>query len=101
GAPLTFACKCLTRGHARHDMVHPPAEAATAGATEAAMQLSLEVLKLIDFVLPGNEPDLTRRLRGSLLRLNPNRHDIEMLCGILSRIKRGLQRPGCGGTEGH
>jgi hypothetical protein len=49
-------------------------------------------LKLIDFVLPGNEPDLTRRLRGSLLRLNPTRYDIEMLCGVLSRIKRGLTK---------
>src|SRR5262249_45217860 len=75
-------------------IVPAPAETATAGATEAALQLSLEVLRQIDFVLPGNEPDLTRRLRGSLLRLNPTRYDIEMLCGILSRIKRGLQRTG-------
>jgi TrmH family RNA methyltransferase len=89
----------LTRGAAQAAVVPRPAETATAGATEAALQLSLDVLKLIDFVLPGNEPDLTRRLRGSLLRLNPTRYDIEMLCGILSRIKRGLQRPRNGETE--
>jgi tRNA/rRNA methyltransferase len=81
----------LTRSDAQATIVPRPTETATAGATEAALQLSLEVLKLIDFVLPGNEPDLTRRLRGSLLRLNPTRYDIEMLCGILSRIKRRLQ----------
>jgi TrmH family RNA methyltransferase len=82
----------LIRDDAQAAIVPLPAETATAGATEAALQLSLEVLKLIDFVLPGNEPDLTRRLRGSLLRLNPTRYDIEMLCGILSRIKHGLTK---------
>jgi tRNA/rRNA methyltransferase len=81
----------LIRDGSQAAVVPRPTETATAGATEAALQLSLEVLKLIDFVLPGNEPDLTRRLRGSLLRLNPTRYDIEILCGILSRIKRRLQ----------
>jgi len=57
------------------------------------LELSWEVLRQIDFVLPGNEPDLTQRLRGSLLRLEPTKYDIEMLCGILSRIKRGLDVP--------
>jgi tRNA/rRNA methyltransferase len=81
----------LIRDSAQAAIVPRPAEMATAGATEAALRLLLEVLRLIDFVLPGNEPDLTRRLRGSLLRLNPTRRDIEILCGILSRIKRGLK----------
>jgi tRNA/rRNA methyltransferase len=82
----------LIRDSAQAAIVPRPAETATAGATEAALRLSLEVLRLIDFVLPGNEPDLTRRLRSSLLRLNPTRYDIEMLCGILSRIKRRLKQ---------
>ncbi|HMB26770.1 MAG TPA: RNA methyltransferase, partial [Blastocatellia bacterium] len=92
GQAVAVCCYELTRDGAQAAIVPRPAEVATAGATEAAMQLSLEVLKLIDFVLPGNEPDLTRRLRGSLLRLNPTRYDIEMLCGVLSRIKRGLTK---------
>jgi TrmH family RNA methyltransferase len=92
GQAVAVCCYELIRDFAQAAIFPRPAEAATAGATEAAMQLSLEVLKQIDFVLPGNEPDLTRRLRGSLLRLNPTKYDIEMLCGILSRIKRGLQR---------
>lgn len=65
-------------------------ELATAGAMEAATQLVIDVMRQIDFILPGNEPDLSRRVRGTLSRLNTNKYDIEMLCGILSRIKRGL-----------
>ncbi|MBO0726780.1 MAG: RNA methyltransferase [Blastocatellia bacterium] len=94
GQAVAVCCYELARDAAEAGVVLRPAEAATAGATEAAMRSSLEVLKLIDFVLPGNEPDLTRRLRGSLLRLNPTKYDIEMLCGILSRIKRGLEHSG-------
>jgi len=94
GQAVAVCCYELIRDSAQAAIAHRPAETATAGATEAALQLSLEVLRQIDFVLPGNEPDLTRRLRGSLLRLNPTRYDIEMLCGILSRIKRGLQQTG-------
>jgi len=94
GQAVAVCCYELIRDGAQAAIVPHPAEAAAAGATETALQLSLEVLKLIDFVLPGNEPDLTRRLRGSLLRLNPTRYDTEMLCGVLSRIKRGLQHSG-------
>ncbi|MBO0862538.1 MAG: RNA methyltransferase [Chloracidobacterium sp.] len=92
GQAVAVCCYEMARDAAEAAVVPRSAEAATAGATEAAMRLSLEVLKLIDFVLPGNEPDLTLRIRGSLLRLNPNKYDIEMLCGILSRIKRGLTK---------
>src|SRR5262245_32616130 len=94
GQAVAVCCYELIRESAQGAIVPRPAENATAGATEAALRSLLEVLRLIDFVLPGNEPDLTRRLRGSLLRLNPTRYDIEMLCGILSRIKRGLRRTG-------
>ena len=90
GQAVAVCCYELIRDGAR--FAAHPSETATAGATEAALQLLLEILRQIDFVLPGNEPDLTRRLRASLLRLNPTRHDIEMLCGILSRIKRGLEK---------
>jgi tRNA/rRNA methyltransferase len=92
GQAVAVCCYELIRNRAQSAIVPRPAETATAGATEAALQLLLDVLRLIDFVLPGNESDLTRRLRGSLLRLNPTKYDIEMLCGILSRVKRGLKR---------
>jgi tRNA/rRNA methyltransferase len=90
GQAVAVCCYELIRDRAQTAIVPQPAETATAGATEAALQLMLGVLRQIDFVLPGNEPDLTQRLRSSLLRLKPTKYDIEMLCGILGRIKRGL-----------
>jgi tRNA/rRNA methyltransferase len=90
GQAVAVCCYELIRDRAQSAIAPRAAETATVGATEAALQLSLDVLRQIDFVLPGNEDDLRRRVRGSLLRLKPTRHDIEMLCGILSRIRRGL-----------
>ncbi len=92
GQAVAVCCYELIRDRAQDAVVPCPAETATAGATEAALRLSLEVLRLIDFVLPSNEPDLTRSLRRDLLRLKPTRRDIEMLCGILTRIKRELEK---------
>jgi len=90
GQAVAVCCYELIRDTAQTAIVPRLAENATARATEEMLQTSLEVLRQIDFILPGNEPDLTRRLRGSLLRLNPTKYDIEMLCGILNRLKRGL-----------
>jgi TrmH family RNA methyltransferase len=92
GQAVAICCYELIRDGAQASIVPCPAETATARATDAMLELSLEVLREIDFVLPGNESDLTQRLRGSLLRLKPTKYDIEMLCGILSRIKRGLEK---------
>jgi tRNA C32,U32 (ribose-2'-O)-methylase TrmJ len=69
----------------------PPAEQAAAGAVEAAVQLSLEILRLADFVLPGNEPDLTRRVRAALLKYNLSKYDTDMLCGILRKIEAKIR----------
>ena len=63
-------------------------DAATAGATETALHLMIDVLRVIDFVLPGNEHDLTLKLRYTLQRLNLTEYETGMLCGILKRIKR-------------
>jgi TrmH family RNA methyltransferase len=90
GQAVAVCCYELIRAGAQGSIIARPAETATAGATEAALQLSLEVLRLIDFVLPGNEPNLKRRLRNSLHRFGLSKYDVEMLCGILSRVKRGL-----------
>lgn len=91
GQAVAVCCYELIRDPSQSAIVPRSAENATARATEAMLQTSLEVLHQIDFVLPGNEAELMRRLRGSLLRLQPTKYDIEMLCGILSRIKRGLE----------
>ncbi|MGH9833337.1 MAG: RNA methyltransferase, partial [Blastocatellia bacterium] len=88
GHAVAVCCYELIRESAQATVISRPAETATAGATEAALQLSLEVLRLIDFVLPGNEPDLTRKLRSALLRLNLTQYEVEMMCGVLNKIKR-------------
>lgn len=90
GQAVAVCCYELVRNQGQTEFVPHPAEMATAGATEAALQLLLDVLHQIDFVLPGNEPDLKRRIRSSFFRFNLSKYDVEMLCGILSRIKRGL-----------
>ncbi len=92
GQAVAVCCYELMREPAQQALVPRESERATTGATEAALDLSLGVLRQVDFVLPGNEPDLTRRIRGAFLRFNLTRYDVEMLCGILSRIKRGLEK---------
>jgi len=93
GQAVAVCCYELARAEAQAAIIPRAAETATAGATEAALHLALEVLRLIDFVLPGNEPDLQRRLRSSLLRFQLDKYDVEMLCGILQRLKRNLLNP--------
>lgn len=90
GQAVAICCYELIRDQAQAEIVPRPAETATARAVEEAFDLSLDVLRQIDFVLPGNEPDLKRRIRSALFRFSLNKYDVEMLCGILSRIKRGL-----------
>lgn len=65
----------------------PPSAQPPAGASEAAVQLAIEVLHRADFILPGNEPDLLRRVRAGLMKYNLSAYDIQMLCGMLRKIK--------------
>ncbi|MGH9799775.1 MAG: RNA methyltransferase, partial [Blastocatellia bacterium] len=99
GQAVAVCCYELIRDTSQAAIIHRPAETATSGAVEEAFDLSLDVLRQIDFVLPGNEPDLKRRIRSSFFRFNLNKYDVEMLCGILSRIKRGLHRTGQDGEN--
>ncbi|MEO6725722.1 MAG: RNA methyltransferase [Blastocatellia bacterium] len=92
GQAVAVCCYELIRDSAQAAIVPRPAETATARAIEEVFELSLDVLRQIDFVLPGNEPDLRRRIRSSFFRFNLTKYDIEMLCGILNRIKRGLSK---------
>lgn len=81
----------LTR-ESRGEVVPPAADVVTAGATEAAVGLTLDVLRLADFVLPGNEPDLVRRVRNSLMKYNLSSYDMNMVCGILRNVRERLQQ---------
>lgn len=94
GQAVAICCYELIRDRAQTEIVPHVAETASARAVEEAFELSLDVLRQIDFVLPGNEPDLKRRIRSSFFRFNLTKYDVEMLCGVLSRIKRGLGRTG-------
>ena len=67
------------------------ADKPTAGATEAAVQLALEVLQQVDFVLPGNDDDLTQRVRAVLLRYDLSQHDLILLCGMLRKTRNMLR----------
>ncbi|MFZ4984557.1 MAG: RNA methyltransferase [Blastocatellia bacterium] len=88
GQSVAICCYELVREPAWREIVPRPTEAATAGAVDRALLLALETLRKVDFILPGNEPDLTRRLRTAFMKFRMSRYDVEMLCGILSRINR-------------
>jgi TrmH family RNA methyltransferase len=65
-------------------------DSASLGTVEIALRLALEVLRQIDFILPGNEEALTRRLRSSFLRYRMSEYDLGVLCGLLGKIKSRL-----------
>ena len=88
GQAVAVCCYELVRETAQQEIVPRPPTLATAGAVERALTLALETLRKIDFILPGNEPDLTRRLRTTFMKFGMSHYDVEMLCGILSRINR-------------
>jgi tRNA C32,U32 (ribose-2'-O)-methylase TrmJ len=54
------------------------------------LRLTLEVLELAEFILPGNRPALTQKLRRSLLRANLTQREVKTLCGALQQIKGKL-----------
>jgi TrmH family RNA methyltransferase len=85
----------LVRQSAERPAPPPPAptENAYARASEAAVQLALEVMQAADFVLPGNQASLTQRVRAGLMKYNLNAYDTQMLCGILRKIKGRMQPP--------
>ncbi len=82
----------LIREQAQSDAVPSPSEAATTGAIESALQLMIDVMHKIDYILPGSESDLTRKVRNILLGKNLTGYEAGMLCGILQRIKRDLEK---------
>jgi tRNA/rRNA methyltransferase len=90
GQAVAVCCYELTREQAPRAGAPRRPALATAGEIEAALQLALDVLRRSDFVLPGNEPELTVKLRRSLLRLRLGGPEVKMLCGALRKIRRGL-----------
>ena len=70
----------------------PPADKPSAGMNEAAIRLALEMLHASGFVLPGNEDELTRRVRSGLLKYDLSNYDLKMLCGIMRKALVTLQQ---------
>lgn len=72
----------------------PPADSPSSPAPQATvevlLQRALHLLREVEFLLPGNEPALTRRLRRALLRHRLTRDEAEQLCAVLSRTLRQL-----------
>ena len=68
----------------------PPASPAPQATVEVLLQRAVLLLREVEFLLPGNEPALTRRLRRALLRHRLTRDEAEQLCAVLSRTLRKL-----------
>ena len=68
----------------------PLADKPSAGMSEAAIRLALEMLHASGFVLPGNEDELTRRVRGTLLKYDLSNYDLNLLCGIMRKTVLAL-----------
>ncbi len=69
----------------------PPIEQPAAATYDAAVQLARALLHDIGFVLPGNEDELVRRIRGGLLKYELSSYDLNMLCGIMQKTRRALR----------
>lgn len=91
GQAVAVCCYELMRDGAESEEVKSVVNRATAGEVEMSLRLALEVLRLADFMLPGNEPELTRKLRRTLLGLNLSRREVKTLCGALRQIKNKLE----------
>ena len=90
GQAVAVCCYELKREEDHLDGASRAIDRASSGAVETALRLALEMLRQIDFILPGNEEALTRRLRSSFLRYNLSEYDLGVLCGVLGKIKSGL-----------
>jgi TrmH family RNA methyltransferase len=91
GQAVAVCCYELMRDAAPGEEVKTALQTATAGEIEMSLKLALEVLRLADFILPGNESALAQKLRRSLLRLNLSRREVKTLCGALRQIKDKLE----------
>jgi len=90
GQAVAICCYELIRQPENHP-TNRAVEVATAGAVERVLQLTLEVLDAVDFIIPGNEVKLREELRSKLLDYNLSEADAGMLCSMLRRIKNGLR----------
>ncbi|HWQ33677.1 MAG TPA: RNA methyltransferase [Blastocatellia bacterium] len=90
GQAVAVCCYELSRDEAGRSAA--PVVTAAAGELETSLKLMLEVLQLSGFLLPGNEPVRTRKLRQSLLQAQLSSQEVSFLCGALRQIKSQLEK---------
>lgn len=90
GQSVAVCCYELMRDGLPPNEATPAVTMATAGEVETSLRLTLEVLELAEFILPGNRPALTQKLRRSLLHANLSQREVKTLCGALQQIKGRL-----------
>jgi tRNA/rRNA methyltransferase len=92
GQAVAICCYEWARQSSRSSFppVDPPATLAPHATVEVLLRRALLLLREVEFLQPGNEPVLTRRLRRALLRHRLTRDEAEQLCAVLSRTLRQL-----------
>jgi tRNA/rRNA methyltransferase len=91
GQAVAVCCYELARDQSPPPVAARNPEPATAGEIETALQFALEVLRLSGFILPGDEPDLTLKLRRSLIRFDLTEREVKILCGALRKLTSSLR----------
>ena len=67
---------------------------ATAGEVETSLQLLLDLLREVKFVLPHTEAAMMTKLRQRLLQLRLTPTDVNLLCGVLRQIQWRFEQRG-------
>jgi len=90
GQAVAICCYELIRQPENHP-IERAAEAATAGAVERVLELTLEVLRFVGFIQPANEQKWREEMRSKLFKYNLSEADAGVLCGTLRRINMRLR----------
>lgn len=90
GQAVAVCCYELQREEPQQSLTRLAVETASLGTVEMTLRLSLDVLRRIDFIIPGNDEHLTRRLRNSFLHYQVSEDDLGIICNILRRIRAEL-----------
>jgi tRNA/rRNA methyltransferase len=87
GQAVAVCCYELTRAVTPEPKRTTNQHLATAGEIETSLQLLLEVLREVKFVLPHTEAATTAKLRQRWLQLGLTPRDVHLLCGVLRQIQ--------------
>lgn len=86
GQAVAVCCYELASIPSAQDGLTAQSDAAPAGKIETAIGLALDLLDKSGYILPGQQTDLTLKLRTSLLRFSMTENEVDRLCGALRKI---------------